>query len=115
MNQKKRYFERGHDKRWDTSGAVDNLGSLMGGIPATAYTERACAHPKIWTGDATAESLFEGQERLSDPAQCRFYFGVVTSLAAGEAARCSARLSCSTCWVQSAISSSRALISRARG
>src|SRR5260370_41774626 len=39
---------------------------------------------------------------------------VVTSLAAGEEARCSARLSCSTCWVQSAISSSSALISRAR-
>src|SRR5882762_8709519 len=42
------------------------------------------------------------------------YLGVVTSLLAATAARCSARLSCSTCWVHSAISSSIALISRAR-
>ncbi len=40
------------------------------------------------------------------------YFEVVTVLGAGEAARCSARRSCSTCWVQSAISSSIDLISR---
>src|SRR5712691_7854398 len=56
----------------------------------------------IWMLPATvARSFFQS------------YLGVMTSLEAGEAARCSARRSCSTCWLHSAISSSRALISRA--
>src|SRR6266550_1874640 len=57
---------------------------------------------------------FKGAVRSSGSRLLHSYLVVVTSLLAGEAARCSARLSCSTCWVHSAISSSISLISRAR-
>src|SRR6266480_3628304 len=64
--------------------------------------------------DGAGPEHFEGAVRPSGSRLVHSYLGVVTSLPAGGAARCSARLSCSTCWVYSAISSSISLISRAR-
>src|SRR5258705_1246487 len=110
MTANKRYFGRGHGRRWGTSGAVDVFGSCpaRGGIWRQHALKRLAASEKCLPLRAT-----NGPRTSEDLEFPENYFEVVTSLEAGVAARCSARLSCSTCWVQSAISSSRALILRA--
>src|SRR4029077_3401004 len=73
--------------------------------------------PQGWDGKDLARWAPEDFGRAAHPGGwglLNSYLEVVTSLPAGDAARCSARLSCSTCWVHSAISSSISLISRAR-
>src|SRR6267143_6500622 len=112
MTANKIYFGRSHARRWGTSAAVDIFWLLhKAGMWRQHTLKRHAASEKMLAASRDKwgrRQPSEGLEFLEN------YFEVVTSLGAGEAARCSARLSCSTCWVQSAISSSRALISRAR-